>query len=78
MKTVTGPHDATLRYWMVQLPHDMPAPQRREAHIKIKDAGFDLYRKGQGLKARIAASGLAARIEKATGIEMEIRKHDYL
>lgn len=78
MIVTTSPHDDTLRYWMVQIPRAMPAAQRREAAHKIKDAGFNLYRKGSGLKARIAAVGLATRIEKATGIEMEICKHDFL
>lgn len=78
MKTVTSPHDATLRFWMVQISSDIKGSERTEKAKAIKAAGFDLYRTGSGLKARIAAAGLASRIEKATGIEMEICKHDFL
>lgn len=78
MKITTTKHDDTLRYWGVIIPVTTPKDQRREMHIRIKAAGFDLYRKGSGLKAKIAAIGLASRIEKATGIEMEVIKHDYL
>jgi hypothetical protein len=77
MKTVTSPHDATLRFWMVRIPDTVLSADRREANHKIKAAGFDMYR-ASGIKARIAAVNLAQRIEKATGIEMEICKHDYL
>ena len=41
----------------------------------IKAAGLKC---GMGLKARIAAVGMASKIEKATGVEMHVFNHDYL
>lgn len=45
-------------------------------HAAIREAGFQSSR--SGLRARIAAVGLAAKIEKATGIEMTVFNHDYI
>lgn len=57
--------------------------ERRAARAKhiadretIKAAG--LKPSGMGLRAKIGAIGAASRIEKATGIEMHVFKHDYL
>jgi len=80
MITNTTPHDANLRYWYVAVPgRGCRGEERAKRDIlvaKIKNAGFKPSR--DGLRAKIAAINLAMQIERATGIEMEIGKHDYL
>lgn len=49
---------------------------RNAITAKIKAAGFKPIR--YGFAARIAAVGYASKIEKATGIEMSVGRHDYL
>jgi len=75
MITHTTPHDDGLRFWYVALPSALQGNARREASAKLKTAGFKAR---SGMKTAFPARMLAMKIEKATGIEMEIGKHDYL
>jgi hypothetical protein len=67
---------SNLRFWYAGLPQTMPRAERKPLTATLKAAGFAPTK--YGFKARIAAVAHASRVKKATGITLEIGKHDYL
>lgn len=76
MKINTTPHDATLRFWYVAVPSNVQGDARRKVVAKLKSYGFKPSR--HGYRGIFPARVLAGQIERMTGVEMEIGKHDFL
>lgn len=81
MKIMSHPSDDTLRFWCVDLPFVLNPNKEQRAKAKadrvtINFAKFRSYT--HGIKTRQEAEDLARKIEAATGIEMEVSKHDYV
>lgn len=70
------PNIVGLRFWYYALPINVTGKARREAIGKIQSALFKPSR--YGIKTRDEAEQAARQIEDATGVELEIGRHDFL
>lgn len=71
-----SPQDHNLRFWACAIDENIQGPARKALIEQLKAAGFKPS--VHGFTARIAAEGHRSRVLKATGIDLEVFKHDYL
>jgi len=67
-------HDPELRFWACDIDENIQGAPRKALIDQLTAAGFEptVY----GFKTRIAAEGHKQRVKEATGIELELFKHD--